>query len=343
MKRIDRNDIPLGEEAARRLLLARTGSRKDQADLAAWLKESPRHIEELLCAAAVSRTLESLPAQCWPDISAQLAGTPDNVIALDEPSTASRSHRPRWKARWWLSAAAAALLCIAGWWGLAQLQGRQSYSTAVGEQRTLTLDDGSLTYLNTRSEVRVHFTASAREIRLIDGEALFKVERDPARPFIVHTQDAVIRAIGTQFNVHRRATGTEVSVVEGIVDVSAGEGVVRLEAGQQARAQAGHARRLEGADVARSLTWQQRRLVFDLSPLAEVAAEFNRYNRSPRIRVEGLAAPAKRFSGVFDADDPRSLVKLLVTYGDLSVEWQGDEIVIRDRQGAAGGSAETAR
>jgi len=66
----------------------------------------------------------------------------------------------------------------------------------------------------------VDFSQAARNVHLIRGEALFVVERDSARPFTVTAGDTTVRALGTQFNVRRRAEGADVAVVEGAVQVT---------------------------------------------------------------------------------------------------------------------------
>jgi ferric-dicitrate binding protein FerR (iron transport regulator) len=52
----------------------------------------------------------------------------------------------------------------------------------------------------------------------------------------------------------------------------------------------------------------------------------------PQIRIEGEALRTRQFSGVFDADDPQSLVDYLNRVAELSVERSADAIVIRDRR-----------
>jgi transmembrane sensor len=81
--------------------------------------------------------------------------------------------------------------------------------------------------------------------------------------------------------------------------------------------------------------WQQRRLVFRKHTLAEIAAEFNRYNRSPQIRVEGDALRERRFSGVFDADDPETLLQYLKADSRFTFDRTGDELIIRMRSSLA--------
>jgi ferric-dicitrate binding protein FerR (iron transport regulator) len=77
--------------------------------------------------------------------------------------------------------------------------------------------------------------------------------------------------------------------------------------------------------------WQQRRLVFTDDTLGDIAEEFSRYNRSPQIRIEGDALRARRFSGVFDADNPEGLLLYLAVDKSVVMDRDGDDVVIRSR------------
>jgi transmembrane sensor len=229
------------------------------------------------------------------------------------------------------------------------------YATARGEQRALKLEDGSVVYLNTQSRVELRFTKNVRAIRLLEGEALFNVEHDAARPFRVMAGPAVIQAIGTRFNVYRNDTGATVSVVEGVVQIapqssletpatlqprevhstaSAADGAAhraRVSAGEQARVSAGGGIvKRSMPDVAQVVAWRERRLVFRAEPLERVAAEFNRYN-AVQIRIEGDALRARQITGVFDADDPRSFIQFLQRDSALAVQDSDAEISVRPR------------
>src|SRR5260221_5540279 len=110
------------------------------------------------------------------------------------------------------------LLALAGM-AVWQTECYPSYSTDVGERRSLTLDDGSTVDLNARSKVRIEFSKAERRVDLIEGQALFQVAKNMDRPFIVKSGEATVRAVGTQFDVDRKATGTTVTVLEGRVVV----------------------------------------------------------------------------------------------------------------------------
>jgi transmembrane sensor len=105
------------------------------------------------------------------------------------------------------------LVCIGSW---SYLQ-RGVYSTDIGEQRTLALTDGSTVELNARTKIRVAYTDQTRTIELLEGQALFKVAKDPNRPFVVGSDGTRVRAVGTQFDVYKKSNGTQVTVVEGRV------------------------------------------------------------------------------------------------------------------------------
>lgn len=335
----------IAEQAAQWLCDLRQASEAEQARFLGWLKQSPRHIKEFLFADTVWREvgqtrfegldLDALIAQARADQGQS------NIVPLTngDPEVAERP--PPTRSRWRIAIAASVVCMAAGllftaWWTTSRTP---SYSTAVGEQRSIRLDDGSLLHMNTHSRVEIRYSEQVRELRLMEGEALFTVQRDGRRPFVVHAGNAVIRALGTQFNVHRRARDITIAVISGAVQITADEPhstpsvdlkPTRLDAGQEARIATGGKISRTDPDVSTALAWRERRMVFKGETLEAVAMEFNRYNRR-QIRVEGEAARGKLLSGTFDADDPDSLILFLRKLDDLEVESGGEGLVIRSR------------
>lgn len=354
MKPDRQHDSSIAQKAAEWFFALPHADASGQAAFGAWLRESPRHVEEFLLVSAAYKELDNASAEESVDPEALRAALSASVVPIQSALPVSGfSQRSELAAsprrRWALGLAAVFIVAVlaGGWMLSAGLPGGPSYSTAVGEIRSFELPDGSVIELNTRSQVRLSFSETARDIHLLTGEALFKVARDPARPFRVHAGGVVIQAVGTAFNVYRRDQGTTVSVIEGVVrlvgqaderrSTDAGDleaiGAPTLAAGQEARiAPDGKITAVAVADVAKATAWRQRRLVFRGERLEEVAAEFNRYNRVPQIRVEGESARAKPLAGIFDADDPESLVEFLQQLNDLSVETRAGEFVIRSRE-----------
>lgn len=321
-----------------------------------WLRASPEHVRAYL---QISALWEDAPllGKGAEDVEALIARAlaAGNVVRVgkDRQPLSVRSRRFVTPLR---SALAASLVLVAigiTFW----LQQRGVYETAIGEQRLLTLADGSTIELNAQSRVRVHFTAAERSIDLLEGQVLFHVTHDTARPFIVHSGAASVRAVGTQFDVDRVSGGTVVTVVEGrvavlpdsllqpvpanAVDSSApsisapdfalmgpgGAGGLLLTAGEQVTLTAQAASRPTRTDVAAAIAWTQRKLVFASSPLTQVADEYNRYHQK-RIVIRDRRLASFLVSGVFSATDSRAFVAFLRAQPNLTVHETDTEIEI---------------
>src|SRR3984957_3986026 len=202
----------------------RHASPGDEMRFVAWLKESPRNVRDFLLMLSLDCVLEKLDADRLHSIEALITKVDQRVTPLTlrpAPAAAAaaaagaRSRRLRWAAL-----AAGVLVAAVGALFWYAHPGFHEFETATGEQRTFELEDGSVVSLNTHSRVAVRLAAHAREVRLLRGEALFHVAHDPSRPFLVSTDDAVVQAVGTQFDVYRRDDGTVVAVLEGRVNVT---------------------------------------------------------------------------------------------------------------------------
>ncbi len=364
-------DPQIGLEAARWLMRlqdsefdpqdAQDGARSRDARFLQWLATSPRHVQIFLETFQTSRLMDELDPRHSIRIQELLEGRGADVIAFHGAAPAAAppdasdigiaEPRSRFGGGRALGLSAAALFVLAAGAWLAWRPGVAQYSTTIGEQRTCKLEDGSFVYLNTDSRVEVSFSERERRVRLVAGEALFVIERDSRRPFVVDAGDAAINVLGTRFNVRRRDTLTDIAVVEGVVQVipahaaTGGKGArlpdhpadatassegLQLLAGQEARISGGKVARRASANVENALAWRARRLVFTESPLPEVVMEFNRYNRR-QMRVEGDIARAKKLTGIFDADRPNALIMYAMNDEALVVEPDGDNWVIRAR------------
>jgi len=193
----------------------------DRRGFDTWLRSSPRHMEEFLYATALWRELHKKTPGNISDVQ-RLVNESGNVLEL--PRSSQKREQPPHGIKyhnWFARLAACALLFAGASAGLWQLfyDGTTVLTTAIGEQRVLQLADRSVVHLNTDTRIEVSFTDEGRDVRLIQGEALFTVERDVNRPFRVLTDGINVEALGTQFNVRRRASETIISVVEGRVAV----------------------------------------------------------------------------------------------------------------------------
>ncbi|MEO8808991.1 MAG: FecR domain-containing protein [Rhodanobacter sp.] len=297
----------------------------------------------------------------------------NNVVALPMrvPGKAGPVAAPR-RAMPWLRAAAVAvvfLLGAAGWLGMhSYVDAGVEYATAIGEQRAIRLVDGTLVAMAPRSRLRVDFSSGLRRVTLSQGEAEFDVAHDESRPFRVYAGINMIQDIGTRFSVNRLPSGTIVSVTQGSVQVSVDrlaalhDGVgewaaswlpgkvaaierpgakvesldqtVHLVAGQAAHiARNGKALTRGSVDEQSQAPANANRLTFHDDTLADIVAEFNRYNPT-QIVIDGDALRLQRYSGVFDATDANSFLQFLDCCSQLAVTRHVDRWVIEARSSA---------
>lgn len=311
----------------------------DKKAFSEWIGRGPERVEAFLQAAQLAKALKSKKLR-WPDTPIEVLlreakQSPADIVSLfstHSPQLNSKSPRGRRKPPLMFAIAASLLIVIACTWAF--LASPQRYATAIGEQRSVVLNDGSVVTLNTSSTIQVKLTKAVRTIQLLSGEALFQVAHDKARPFDVVAGNTTVRAVGTQFNVDRRASTTTVTVVEGKVSVESGsENPVGKtpDAGTSIPVSAGEGVTVSprvkphatAANVATATAWTQRRLIFEHRPLGEVAAEFNRYNRQ-EIHIESAELRSQEVTGVFAANDPNSFLDFVAKIPGVRIEQQAD-------------------
>ncbi len=271
----------------------------EQAALEAWLEAVPRH------AGAFARARAALEFAGPERLAPTLTGAKDRLA------------RPDPTRRWMVGGAglaAAAGLIIATGLGLWFFDQRR-YATRIGETKVVPLADGSVVTLNTESEIAVDYTQDRRQVRLVQGEALFDVAKDKARPFFVLAGDTQVRAVGTSFTV-KMLPGQPVQVLvrEGVVEVRHPDqpaAPVRLAENSKGIAAAGApivVANISRAGVTRALAWRMGRISFEGESLKTAAAEFARYSN---VRIEIAAADVENqtVAGLFTSNDPIGFAK----------------------------------
>lgn len=310
----------------------------------AWLNESPRNAEAFARLEEMAQLLRSVPAQLRVSERELERDRYDGSIPLKEWSEPRPSP---WRP--WMSLGIAAVLAgiafalVSLFW---QRPPSTVFETAVGENRGITLSDGSTVALGGDTRIGVALSAGVRSIELFKGEALFTVAKDPLRPFKVRVGDATIVALGTSFDVQRDSDRAIVAVTEGRVlveptarflPVSVMQGfrpklrAVHLDAGQQTVAgSAGIEDPTRVEDTAAATAWQTGRLAFRLQPLRYVLEDVNRYARKP-IVLETPALGSLVITGTVERDNISGWISSLERVFDLEATEEPDRIVIRGR------------
>ncbi len=226
-------------------------------------------------------------------------------------------------------------LCAAavagGVWAFQQRPGPVRFAaelaTRPGERRREVLPDGSILELNTRSRASVRYFDQQRRVELAEGEAMFIVSRDAARPFIVDAGTALVRVTGTEFDVRRDGDSVGVVVQSGSVEVTSGSRWnrerVMLAAGQGTRAAPDQPLPVTAADVAALTAWRQDKVVFKDRPLEEVVREMNRYLELP-IRLTDSRLGRLSIAGVFDVRDAPGFLQALRASLPIAVRLRAD-------------------
>ncbi|WP_457787716.1 FecR domain-containing protein [Pseudomonas sp. PL-6] len=182
--------------------------------------------------------------------------------------------------------------------------------TGTGERRRLQLADGGTLHLNSDTALDIHYGAERRLIQLYQGEILVQTAADPlGRPFLVSTEQGLLRALGTRFQVRQQADTCELAVYQGMVEARPWGGVTqRVEAGQRVRLSEGALHALGAADVDRG-RWADGLLVAHDMPLAEFLAELGR--QRPGVLRCAPEVAGLRISGVFPLDDGDRVLAML--------------------------------
>ena len=299
-----RNEEAMAQAGAwlARLQRAEVGE-ADGLEFDAWLAASPANGEAYGAALAA-----------WQAFDAD----PDAV--LDELAAEARrvARRPAPSRRWLVGGGMAIAAGLAAVAVLPSIQGApdiQTYATAKGQHQRVALADGSVVDLNAETRMTVRFARGERRVELGEGQAIFDIAHDAARPFTVEASGRAVRVLGTQFDVRNRGGDVTVTVARGRVEVrpvaSSKTGqAFDLRPGQRLAIARSGVARLSGVDPQEAMSWRAGRLVYRDAPLAEVVADLNR-QFIQQIEVTDPTLARMPVTGVIVMDDHASVAKHL--------------------------------
>lgn len=206
---------------------------------------------------------------------------------------------------------------------------RSDYYTAVGEIRTVMLEDGSRVDLNTDTAIAIAYSGPERRIRLLRGEAFFDVAKNPQRPFVVQSGAVSATALGTRYSVGMETDfhPDQVVVEEGRVAVETGQASAIAEAGDMVSVEKDGTLKTQRADSQAETAWRDGKLVFSGRPLGEVLAMLSRYRHGRIVVMDDLAA-GRTVSGVFDISDIDQALDVLEKNLPVTVTRLTDMLVI---------------
>jgi len=321
-------------------------TRAQRAEYVRWLRESPLHVAEMLRITHVHSALAHFPY--WNEIAPLDVSFPP-VSTLELPRATNRRgadmSKPRRSAWFWPAGVTAVFVVVSLVLTYMAHLGPQTIRTGAGERREVTLVDGSVVRISPKTTLLVRFTEQERWVRLSRGDAVFRVAKDRVKPFLVETDHARVRAVGTQFGVEYQGNVVIVTVEEGRVAVTQpATGLaplaqalpqieVSLGADQQIVVpQAGPMGSIRKVDSRRELSWADGRLVFEQDPVAEVVQRFNRFNRV-QIQIRDPKLAARPVSAVFDASDPEAFIAFLESVANVRVTRSSSDVIVITSEG----------
>ncbi len=309
-----------------------------------WAQQSPRHREAFEAYVGVWEQMNQLAHMVPPRVSEVPRALPWHRVLVSAPGLAA------------CALVLSMVLLFQPWW----VPGHEQYVTALGEQKTITLPDGSTALLNTSTEIDVRYRHDRRVIYLAKGEAHFDVVKNPDAPFEVHAGQGLVRAVGTAFGVYLRDDDVEVVVTEGVVELdslrapaalpevaappsSAGSALpdrlpahnktkpalAQVRAGNLAtydRRTARHMLLAELEKIEEKIAWHQGLLVFDDEPLENVVAELARYTPI-KILIPDPAVRKLKVGGHFKVGDTEAIFQALQLSLNLRVETVSEDVV----------------
>lgn len=213
-----------------------------------------------------------------------------------------------------------------------------SYQTGYGQIRTVWLPDQSRVTLNANSSIKFYRNGSAQNLREVwlKGEAFFEVRRqgDDApggKQLVVHANAVRVQVQGTRFNLHNRRGRVKVVLSEGRVKLvvpGADSTPVLLNPGELAEVLPG-GRTVQRRPVKPGMysAWRNHRLMFEETPLEEVAQTLEDYY-GVNVQIQTAALAGRRFTGSVPTRDLQVLLAVLSESFGISITRQAQQITM---------------
>ena len=327
-------------------LLAPDCSAVERAAFERWRDEVPQHAQAFAATESLWQKLDGLEddevlgAYVREALEPEADPMADWTAAVQQrkgPSPRTPSRRRR---KFPLALVASLFICTFGL-GLATRfwpDPQQLYQTG-DRPHTIVLADGSRVQMDLATQVEVDLKSSRRNLRLLQGRAIFDVAHDARRPFVVDAGGGRITALGTRFQVDRQDQGSVlVTLVEGSIalqsseqEKSDGSDRIRLVAGEQARYSRAHAAwaRQDG-NVMSAISWSEGFHVFSATPLSAAVKEINKYS-AVKLRLADHSLDGLVLSGNFKIGDARNISVALPAVLPVQVTNAPGEIIVTKR------------
>lgn len=305
----------------------------------AFVADYPHKVTDVQTAAHYVRTLHFAEIDPSPEELARLKQRIwqgiDQPVRVRGPKRQTDPVREiQWYRRPYWAAAAVVLLVASvsvGWWAY-QANADLTYETAYGKIQEIRLADGSVVTLNANSSLTVADKLGNDPVREVwlDGEAYFDIAKRTGAKFIVHTDEANVEVLGTEFNVNTRRQQTNVVLHEGKVQLSTtNQSAVVMKPGDMAivtpKSRSIQLKRVQ-PDVYD--TWKASYIVLDNKSLPEIV-DVLEDTFGITIKLEDARLANKKLTGKLRTEVADDCLENLAIIVEADVKKTGDTYLFR--------------
>ncbi|WP_138553965.1 FecR domain-containing protein [Pseudoalteromonas sp. S1727] len=202
----------------------------------------------------------------------------------------------------------------------------KTVNSQLGERISTLLQDGSFVHLNADSDIDVLFKSKSRHVVFNRGQVFFDVAKDSERPFLIESNQATIKVLGTSFDVEKNHENTVVTVYEGKVSVTAGK-TVTLIPPQQAIVKGNEIIVKNNLKLNQLPAWRTGWIELNQQPFSILIDKLQSYSAKKIIISNQLDKTI--ISGRFKLDTPYESIQLVAATYDWSVSEDDTHIYIQ--------------
>ena len=203
--------------------------------------------------------------------------------------------------------------------------------------KNILLEDGSEVTLNANSTLKVPKDLTTDQFREVwlEGEGFFSIAKKPNHVrFLVHANNVSVEVLGTKFNVNNRRGNTEVVLTEGSVRLTSDlprkdNAVLYMKPGDMVSLSSRDTTFKRKVVVPEKYSaWQSNKLVFEDTPLFEVAQKLEDYY-GVQIVIQDKTIADRQLTGTLPNNDLGIVLKSLSASHNLSIQREEDQIIFR--------------
>jgi len=295
-----------------------------------WINENPKHQKAYEKEKELIREVRDLPENFLNELKAEVKKDRENINKKkSSKKILLNTFAP-------LASAACVLFVLYFSFFRGNIKFSKQYLALNKIQKDIILPDSSKITLDVNTKIDVKYYDNKREISLSKGKAVFDVESNKQRPFVIKTGKVDITVLGTKFEVINKEKQTQVNVTEGVVKVTNPYAhdslLVRVEKGQSVTLDKySNIKPLKKIDINKTALWSEGKFSFYQESIENITKEFSKYIDID-VKIKNKKIALLPVSGNFSADSFDDFLKVLPLVHPLVIEKKEGKIIIKDKK-----------